>query len=107
MMWGISGTALQFISQNQNIPESWFLSTRTLGAGLILLLISLVIYRGKVFHVFKSWKNIDWLLAYAILGLMANLYTFYKSIQFGGNAEAATILQYLSPLFIVLGNCNF
>ena len=22
MMWGISGTVLQFISQNQNIPES-------------------------------------------------------------------------------------
>ena len=23
MMWGISGTCLQFISQNQNIPETW------------------------------------------------------------------------------------
>ena len=107
MMWGISGTCLQFISQNQNIPENWFLSARTLGAGLILLLISLIMYRGKVFHVFKSWKNIGWLFAYAILGLMANLFTFYKSIQFGGNAEAATILQYLSPLFIVLGTVIF
>ena len=74
---------------------------------MILLIISLIIYREKVFHVFRSWKNIGWLFAYAILGLMANLFTFYKSIQFGGNAEAATILQYLSPLFIVLGTVIF
>ena len=107
VMWGISGTALQFISQNQNIPEGWFLSARTLGAGVILLILSLIIYRKKAFHVFTSWKNIGWLLAYAILGLMANLFTFYKSIQFGGNAAAATILQYLSPLFIVLGTIVF
>ena len=107
VMWGISGTVLQFISQNQNIPESWFLSARTLGAGTVLLIISLIVYRGKTFHVFKSWKNIGWLFAYATLGLMANLYTFYRSIQFGGNASATTILQYLSPLFIVLGTIIF
>lgn len=107
MMWGISGTVLQFISQNQHIPEAWFLSARTLGAGIILLVISLIVYRRKVFHVFTSWKNIGWLFAYATLGLMANLFTFYKSIQFGGNASAATILQYLSPLFIVLGTVIF
>lgn len=107
MMWGISGTVLQFISQNQNIPESWFLSARTLGAGIFLMIISSIMYRGKIFHVFKSWKNVCWLFAYAVLGLMANLFTFYKSIQFGGNASAATILQYLSPLFIVLGTIIF
>lgn len=42
------------------------------------------------------------MFAYATLGLMANLLTFYLAIQ-SGNASAVTILQYLSPLFIVLG----
>jgi drug/metabolite transporter (DMT)-like permease len=37
---------------------------------------------------------------------MANLLTFYMSVQ-EGNASAATILQYLSPLFIVLGSLIF
>ena len=37
---------------------------------------------------------------------MANLLTFYYAIQ-KGNASAATILQYLSPLFIVLGGVIF
>lgn len=101
-VWGISGTTVQFISQNQNIPADWYLSVRTLGAGVILLVISLLMYGKRTFDVFSSWKTFGWLLAYAIFGLMANLLTFYISIQHG-NASATTILQYLSPLFIVLG----
>ncbi len=105
-MWGISGTVLQFISQGQDIPVGWFLSMRTIGAGLILLVINFTIYRMRIFHVFKSPRLVGWLVAYAIFGLMANLLTFYISIQ-TGTAAAATILQYLSPLFIVIGSLLF
>ena len=104
--WGISGTVLQVISQGENIPADWYLSTRTFFAGFILLIISFAKYRMKIFDVFKSWRSVGWLLAYAIFGLMANLYTFYFAVQ-TGNAAAATILQYLSPLFIVLGSLIF
>ncbi|AUJ32968.1 MAG: DMT family transporter [Liquorilactobacillus nagelii] len=105
-MWGISGTVLQFISQDETLPISWFLSVRTLGAGIILLTISFIKYRWQIFDIFKSWRLIGWLLAYAVLGLMANLITFFISVK-TGNAAAATILQYLSPLFIVLGSLVF
>lgn len=105
-MWGISGTILQFISQTQNIPATWFLSVRTLGAGVILLLISWFREGRHIFDLFKSWRLIGWLFAYALIGLMANLFTFYMSIK-TGNAASATILQYLSPLFIVLGALVF
>ncbi|WP_057768280.1 DMT family transporter [Lactobacillus selangorensis] len=105
-LWGISGTVLQFISQGQAIPATWFLSVRTLGAGVILLALSLIKYGKRTFAIFKTPRLIGWLLAYAIFGLMANLFTFYMSVQ-TGNASAATILQYLSPLFIVLGGILF
>ncbi len=105
-MFGVSGTVLQFISQGQSIPTSWFLSARTMGAGVILLLISLVLYGKETFTIFKSWREVSWLLAYALIGLGANLLTFYIAVQ-SGNAAAATILQYLSPLFIVLGSLLF
>lgn len=101
-VWGISGTTVQFISQNQNLPADWYLSIRTLGAGVILLLISFILYGKQTFGVFSSWRTFGYFLAYAIFGLMANLLSFYISIQ-KGNASATTILQYLSPLFIVLG----
>ena len=104
--WGVSGTVLQLISQNLAIPAHWMLSMRTSAAGIILLVISAILYRGKIFNVFKSWPSVISLFSYAIFGLMANLYTFYYSVQ-TGNASMATILQYLSPVFIVFGGWIF
>lgn len=106
MMWGISGTVLQLISQNLAIPATWMLSMRTISAGIILLIISLILYGKRIFNVFKTWPTAISVISYAILGLMANLFTFYYAVQ-TGNASAATILQYLSPLFIVLGGIIF
>lgn len=105
-MWGISGTVLQFISQNQQLPADWFLSARTLGAGVILIGVALIKERGATFALFRQPRLIGWLVAYAVFGLMANLTTFYLSVQ-TGTAAAATILQYLSPLFIVIGSLLF
>lgn len=106
IMWGISGTTLQLISQNLAIPATWMLSIRTFAAGIILLVISGFMYGKKTFNVFKHRDTTISVIAYAIFGLMANLLTFYYSIQ-TGNASASTILQYLSPLFIVLGGVVF
>jgi len=46
-MFGVSGTVLQYISQGQSIPTNWFLSARTLGAGVVLLIISFILYGWK------------------------------------------------------------
>lgn len=106
VMWGISGTTLQLISQNLAIPATWMLSTRTLITGVILLVISFILYGRRTFDVFKSKDTAISVVTYAIFGLMLNLLTFYYAVQ-TGNASAATILQYLSPLFIVMGNVIF
>ncbi|KID42226.1 DMT family transporter [Fructilactobacillus fructivorans] len=104
--WGISGVVLQFVSQNAAIPASWFLSVRTIFSGILLLVIGSIMYGTKIFHVFKDWKSIICIVAYGIIGLGANLMSFYLSVQ-DGNAASATILQYLSPLFILLGGFLF
>ncbi|MBM6754650.1 DMT family transporter [Lactobacillus alvi] len=104
--WGISGTVLQLISQNLAVPGPWMFSTRTTVTGVFLLLLSAVIYRGKIFNVFKTKRACLSVVTYGLFGLAANLLTFYYSIQ-TGNASTATILQYLSPLFIVLGGVVF
>ncbi|USS86874.1 DMT family transporter [Fructilactobacillus cliffordii] len=107
--WGFSGTLQQFVSQNETIPAGWFLSARTTIASLILLVLSAIIYRGKIFGVFKSWRSIGWLVAYGLFGLAGNMGSFYVAIQQGGSngASMATILQYLAPLFILLGALIF
>lgn len=106
LSWGISGTVLQLISQNLEVPGPWMFSTRTTITGIILLLIGAILYKGEIFGVFKTRKSCISVLTYGLFGLAANLLTFYYSIQ-TGNASIATILQYLSPLFIVLGSVLF
>ncbi|WP_286136884.1 DMT family transporter [Philodulcilactobacillus myokoensis] len=104
--FGVSGTVLQFASQNEAIPASWFLSARTLTCGIILLVLGFCMYGKHIFDVFKDKTSIMWLFAYGVFGLGANLLTFYKSIQ-SGNSAASTILQYLAPIFIVIGGVIF
>lgn len=106
VMWGVSGTTLQLISQNLAIPATWMLSTRTLITGVVLLAVSFILYGRRTFDVFRSRDTAISVITYAIFGLMLNLLSFYYAVQ-TGNASAATILQYLSPLFIVLGNVVF
>ncbi|WP_413627467.1 DMT family transporter [Fructilactobacillus vespulae] len=107
--WGFSGTLQQFVSQENNIPAGWFLSARTTFTGIILLALCAIIYKGRIFDVFKSVKSIMWLVAYGLFGLAANMGSFYIAIQQGGanGASTATILQYLAPLFIVVGALLF
>lgn len=104
--WGVSDTVLQVLSQNIDIPTLWMLSTRTFFSGLLLLIYNLIVYRKATFKIFKSPIGLLSVISYGIFGLGLNLYTFYLSTQ-EGNASMATILQYLSPLFIVIGAVAF
>ncbi|MDO1604764.1 DMT family transporter [Lactobacillus sp. YT155] len=109
-LWGVSGAVLQFVSQNKQIPAEWFIGVRTLTAGTIILIIAFFSMpkgqKSHIFDIFKNWRDVLFLLLFAIFGLIGNMYTFFLSIQHG-NAASATILQYLSPLFIVLGGIFF
>lgn len=106
-LWGISGTVLQVVAKNLNIPAMWFIGTRTTVAGIILLIVGLIVLpKNQFFAVFKNWKDLLTLLSFSVFGLLANMYTFFLSIQ-TGNSSTATILQYLSPLFIMIGAIIF
>lgn len=106
-LWGISGTVLQIVAKNLNIPAMWFIATRTTVAGIILLVVGLIVLPSKdFFAVFKNWKDLLTLVAFAIFGLLANMFTFFHAIK-TGNSSTATILQYLSPLFIMVGAILF
>ncbi|WP_125762767.1 DMT family transporter [Companilactobacillus hulinensis] len=105
--WGVSGAVQQIVAKDANIPAMWFVGTRTLVAGVILLVIALfVLPKKEFFSIFKSWKDTLILVAFSIFGLFANMYTFFYAIQ-TGNSSTATILQYLSPLFIMVGAIVF
>lgn len=106
-LWGVSGTVLQFVAKNLNIPTMWFIGIRTLIAGILLLAVGLVVLPKKEFFaVFKNKKDFLTLVSFSVFGLLANMFTFFHAVK-TGNSSTATILQYLSPLFIMIGAIIF
>ena len=100
-MWGGSGVAGQYLLQDCGFSTEWLVVTRMILAGIILLAIDLMRYDGGIFVIWRDRKDVRELLVFAVLGMLAVQYTYFASIK-AGNAAAATVLQYLMPVFIIL-----
>ena len=99
-MWGGSGVAGQYLLQDCGFSTAWLVVSRMLLAGIILLAIDMCRYKESILSVWHDKKDAWDLLVFAILGLLAVQYTYFACIKYG-NAAAATVLQYLMPIFIV------
>ncbi len=100
--WGMGGTVAQKLFQEFEISVDWLVSVRLLIAGFLLLIISCI--KNNHSHVFGVWKNRKaafQLVVFAIVGMLAVQYTYMASIKHG-NAAVATLLQYLSPVMIIV-----
>lgn len=76
---------------------------RLLVAGSVVLILSSFQLRSQLFNIWKNWKNYLSFLAYAILGIFSVQFFFYLCVEYS-NATTATILQFISPVFILLYN---
>lgn len=99
-MWGGSGVAGQYLLQNCGFSTGWLVVSRMLLAGVILLGIDVFQYKESILRVWYDKKDAWDLVVFAILGLLAVQYTYFACIKYG-SAAAATVLQYLMPIFIV------
>ena len=101
-LWGIGGTVAQKLFQQFSIEAGWLVSTRLWIAGLLLLGIQYVFKnKAQVWQVWRNKKTAMHLVIFGLFGMLAVQYTYMASIQHG-NAAVATLLQYLSPVFIML-----
>ncbi|MCM3770416.1 DMT family transporter [Priestia aryabhattai] len=100
--WGMGGTVAQKLFQEFEISVDWLVSVRLLIAGFLLLMISFMkSNRSQVFGVWKNRKSAFQLVVFGIVGMLAVQYTYMTSIKHG-NAAVATLLQYLSPVMIII-----
>lgn len=100
-MWGGSGVAGQYVLQDCGFSTGWLVVTRMLLAGIILLAMDAVQHRDGIFVIWRDMKDSRETLIFAILGMLAVQYTYFACIK-EGNAAAATVLQYLMPIVIIL-----
>ncbi len=102
VLWGVSGTAAQVLFQRYGFNPAWLVAVRMSIAGLLLLLgVSIVRGPTHTLAIWKDKKDAVRLILLGIIGLLGVQYSYFASIQYG-NAATATMLQYMSPIFITV-----
>ena len=103
LIWGICGILGEYFFAHYQVSSGWITSMRLLVAGSVVLILSSFQLRSQLFDIWKKWKNYLPFLAYAILGIFSVQFFFYLCVEYS-NATTATILQFISPIFILLYN---
>lgn len=100
MAWGISGVSGQYLMA-QGIDVNFLTAIRLFISGIVLCGIAYFKQRDKLKTVLTSKKILFHIMLFSILGLLLNQYTYLNAIKYT-NAGTATVLQYLSPVLILI-----
>ena len=103
LIWGICGILGEYFFAHYQVSSGWITSMRLLVAGSVVLFLSSFQLRSQLFDIWKKRKNYLPFLTYAILGIFSVQFFFYLCVEYS-NATTATILQFISPIFILLYN---
>ena len=99
-LWGIGGTASDYIFTHTPTNVSWYVTARLLISGVILLSIYTLFFRKRLRTVWTKHTTLMFLI-YSIFGMTMVQYTFMAAIGYG-NAAVATVLQCTGPIYIIL-----
>ena len=103
LIWGICGILGEYFFAHYQVSSGWITSMRLLVAGSFVIVLSSLKLRSQLFEIWKNRNNYLPFLAYAILGIFSVQFFFYLCVEYS-NATTATILQFISPVFILLYN---
>ncbi|WP_277221128.1 DMT family transporter [Peptoniphilus vaginalis] len=101
LSWGISGVCSQYLFMNYVIDSSWLTAVRMVLSGIVLLILAAFKDKDKVIKIWTVPKNVCWLFAFAILGLLMCQYTFVSAIKYSDSATA-TVLQSLNVVIMIV-----
>ena len=103
LIWGICGILGEYFFTHYTVSSGWITSMRLLVAGSLVLILSAFQLRRKLVDIWRDKKNYLPFLAYALLGIFSVQFFFYLCVEYS-NATTATILQFISPVFILFYN---
>lgn len=103
LIWGICGILGEYFFSHYQVSSEWITSMRLLVAGSFVIILSSLKLRSQLFDIWRNRNNYLPFLAYAILGIFSVQYFFYLCVEYS-NATTATILQFISPIFILFYN---
>lgn len=101
ILWGVSGTSVQFIGNYRHMNLEWLITMRLTTAGLLTVLYAWFRQGYSIFDVFRNWRDTVSLVIFGVFGMALCQYTYFRSIVIAG-AGIATVLQYLAPSMIII-----
>lgn len=100
-LWAISGICGQLVFERSNLTTQWLTTTRMASTGVILLAISLFTNPRSFKELFKNKGDLLKTIIFSIVGCLLVQYSYFAAIKYA-NAATGTILQYVSPVIVVL-----
>lgn len=101
ILWGISGTSVQFLSHYKHINLEWLITMRLLTAGVLTVIYAWYQQGSYIIKVFHNRTDLLGLLTFGVLGMALCQYSYFQSIALAG-VGVATVLQYLAPSMIIV-----
>ena len=101
LLWGLSGTSVQFLENAKHLNVEWLLEVRLFVAGLLTILLAYMQDGIRIFDIFKNANDFGKLLIFGILGIALAQYTYFRAIAISG-VGVATVLQYVAPTLIII-----
>lgn len=103
-LWGFSGCCGEFLFSNYNVSSGWLTAARLLGAGVLLIVLSLFVQRKNLVGAVKCPKDLVHILCYGIFGLLFCQLSYLTAIKHS-SAATATVIQYVGPVLVMLVVC--
>ena len=101
--WGFSGASGQFLFSHYQANPMWLTSMRMCFAGLLITLFGVLTQKEAMKHLVSQKKDLLKTFGFGFV-LMLCQFTYLQAIN-TSNAGTATVLQYLSPVYIMVFIC--
>lgn len=101
IFWGTAGCCGQFLFDSRGWSVDFMIPVRISVAGIVVLLIAYCTEGpDTIKRTLQGRRNLLELISFGVLGIGLCQYSYYVTIS-ESNAATATILCYLSPIFII------
>ena len=103
-LWGLSAACGQFLFDVKGATAKWMVPIRLILAGSLMLFYYIIREKKEAFRIWKKKRDVIDVMIYGLAGLMLCQFTYYYTIELS-NAGTATVLQYISPVLIMILVC--
>lgn len=102
VLWGLSGTCVQFLENQRQVSMEWLVTVRLLVAGLINVAWVLARHHfSALTKIFFDPQDLRKFVIFSLFGLSLCQYTYFRAIAVAG-VGLATVIQYTAPVLIII-----